>query len=245
MSNYVLLNNVAHKNLKIIKEHSPKYGDDVMYAITFPQEFRATQGVYPIFFNKDSDTGKFYAAAIFGFRQGENLFLSENGWDANYIPISVKRRPFLIGFQNAQVDGVLKNNMVVHVDMDSPRLSETEGEPVFLPHGGNSQYLENVVSMLDYVGIGNKTGEDFIAMLLQYELLESFSLDIELKSGAQNNLTGFYTINEHKLKGLDVNALNQLHNKGYLEYIYMVLASMSNISNLIERIEVRISAIAS
>jgi len=142
MSNYVLLNNIAHKNLKVILDHSAEYGDDLTSAITFPEEFRAIQGVYPIFFHKDADTGKFFPAVIFGFRENENLFLTEKGWDAEYIPLSIKRRPFLIGFQNVQIDGAIKNNMVVHIDMDNPRLSETQGEAIFLPHGGHSTYLE-------------------------------------------------------------------------------------------------------
>ena len=165
MSNYVLLNNIAHKNLKVILDHSATYGDNVMSAFTFPEEFKLVQGAYPIFFQKDESTGKFFPAAIFGFREDENLFLNENGWDAQYIPLSVKRRPFLIGFQNIQTDGELKKNMVVHIDMDSPRISETQGESVFLPHGGHSTYLEKVVAMLDYMNAGIETGEDFVNAL--------------------------------------------------------------------------------
>lgn len=239
MSNYVLLNNIAHKNVRVITEHSPKFGDDVMSAIVFPQEFRAIQAIYPIFFNKDSESGKFYPAALFGFREGENLFLSDQGWDANYIPISVKRKPFLIGFQNTQVDGVVSRTMVVHIDINSPKISETAGEPVFLPHGGNSGYLENIVGMLDYMNVGNETNEGFIEALLEYELLEAVSLDIELKDASQNQLLGFYTINEEKLENLNADHISKLHTKGYLIYIYMILASLSNISQLVERVQAR------
>ncbi len=242
MSNYVLLNNIAHKNLKVILDHSAQYGDDVMSAITFPEEFRLVQGVYPIFFHKDESTGKFFPSAIFGFRESENLFLSDTGWDAQYIPLSVKRRPFLIGFQNIQVDGEVKNNMVVHIDMNSPRLNEAEGESIFLPHGGHSAYLEKIVSMLDFMSAGVETGEDFVEALVQHELLESFTLDIELTNGTPYKLLGSYTINEDKLRKLEANVISEFHQKGYLEYIYMVLASMSNIHNLIQRIESKIKA---
>lgn len=239
MPNYVLLNNIAHKNLRVVTEYSAKFGDDVMSAIAFPEEFRAIQAIYPIFFNKDSESGKFYPAALFGLRDGENLFLSDSGWDANYVPISVKRKPFLIGFQNTQVDGVAKRTMVVHVDINSPKISETEGEPIFLPHGGNSGYLKNIVDMLDYINLGNETNEGFIESLLENELLEAFSLDIELKDGSKNQLVGFYTINEEKLENLNAVQLSKLHAKGYLIFIYMVIASMSNVSHLVERIQAR------
>ena len=240
MSNYVKLNNIDHKDLKIIRHHSPELGDDVMCAVTFPQEFRAVQGVYPIFFQKDASSGKFYPMAMFGLREKENLFLTAAGWDANYIPLSIKRKPFLIGVQPG--DDSSENNMMVYIDMNSPRISSSEGEEVFLPHGGHSTYLESVVTMLDYIGFGNATSEEFVDELLKHDLLESFSLDIELNNGSQNKLVGFYTINEDKMKTLTADALASLHAKGYVEYIYMVIASMSKISDLITRIEARIAA---
>ncbi len=239
MNNYVLLNNVEHKNLKVIGDFAPKYGDNVMSTITFPQEFRTIQGTYPIFFSKDRETGRFFASAILGLREGENLFLTEKGWDANYIPVTIKRNPFVIGFQRVQEDGMLKKNMVVNIDISSPRISEAEGESVFLPHGGNSPYLESVVSILDYISVGDRTSAEFIDSLLQYDLLEPFSIEIELKNGDKNQLVGFYTINEEKLVALTSDILGDLHAKGYLLYIYMVLASLSNVEALIQRIEMR------
>jgi hypothetical protein len=63
MSNFVLLNNIAHKNLRVIRDHVPQYGDNDMSAITFPQEFRAIQNEYPIFFQKNPENGKFIPVA--------------------------------------------------------------------------------------------------------------------------------------------------------------------------------------
>lgn len=241
MSNFVLLNNIAHKNLRVAREHSAQYGDNEMSALVFPQEFRAVQNEYPIFFQKNPESGKFYALALFGLRHDENLFLTEAGWDAHYIPASVKRRPFLIGIQPPKPDeDPTKSNLMVYVDMDSPRVSETQGDAVFLPHGGYSTYLETVVDLLDYIKYGTDLNDSFVATLLQYELLEVVSVDISLKNGEQNNLSGMYTINEDKLTALGAAALTALHNKGYLEFIYMALASQSNVTKLIARIEKRI-----
>ena len=58
---------------------------------------RNVQACYPIFFIKDGATGQFYPAAVFGFDENENLFLSDQGWDASYIPMMIRRHPFLIG----------------------------------------------------------------------------------------------------------------------------------------------------
>ena len=52
-------------------------GDSIMHAMVFSRELRSLQAHYPIFFCKDSDTGNFYPAALFGLEQGENFILSE------------------------------------------------------------------------------------------------------------------------------------------------------------------------
>lgn len=242
MPNFVLLNNIAHKNLRVVRTAAPRYGDNEMSAVTFPQELRAVQNEYPIFFQKNPENGQFICVALLGLRQNENLFLSDTGWDASYIPASVKRRPFLIGIQPPRPGEETKqNNLMVYVDMDSPRLNETEGDAVFLPHGGYSPYLESVVDMLDYIQYGTELNERFTEALLRNDLLEVVNIEITLKNGERNNLAGLYTINEEKLAALDATAVSALHTQGYLEFIYMVLASQANVSKLIVRLEQKIA----
>lgn len=235
MANIQILNNVDHKNLRVIIEHSAEYGDNQWFAPTFAHEFRNLQNHYPIVFTKSPDTGQFQAVALLGFEVGENLFLSEDGWDAGYIPLSVVRQPFLIGFQQNREDGVAVKEPVISVNMDSPRISETEGEPVFLEHGGNSEYLEQINSLLKLVHEGHELNQAFVDMLLGMDLLESFVLDVELNDGSEHRMSGFYTINETSLRGLTGDDLVILNNNGYLEAVYMAIASLSNISALVEK----------
>lgn len=234
MTNNVLLNNVNHKNVRVITDKSEKYGDNVMFATTFPLEFKNVQAHYPIFFHKNNKTGKFYAVALFGFKEKENLFLSEKGWNASYIPLTIERHPFLIGFQQFQEDGIATKQMVIHIDMDNPRVNEAEGTLLFMPHGGKTKYLEHVASVLEAIHYGYEHSENFIDMLLELDLLESFSLNIQLNDGSNNQMQGFYTINEDKLSALSGNVLAKLHSKDYLQTIYMVIASHSNIRKLID-----------
>jgi hypothetical protein len=46
---------------------------------------------------------------------------------------------------------------------------------------------------------------------------------------------GFYTINEDKLRTLDGTVLQELHGAGFLEPLYMVVASASRFRDLIDR----------
>jgi hypothetical protein len=72
-------------------------------------------------------------------------------------------------------------------------------------------------------------------LLIEYELLESFTLEIELNDKSQNQMVGFYIISEDKVSELSGERLAILHAKGYLQAIYMAIASQSNIRGLLNR----------
>lgn len=240
-NNFVLLNNVDHQNLKVITERSAKYGDNVHYALTFPLEFRQVQSCYPIFFKKDASTGQFSPIALFGFRERENLFLDEDGWNASYIPLMIRRQPFVIGMQAVDAEGDTKQP-VVSLDINSPRVSESEGEALFLKHGGVSDFLSSVTEMLETIRLADAMNRNFVDKLLELDLLESVTMQIELDEGSKHELLGYYTVNEDKLHNLDAGSLHKLHQERFLESIYMILASMTCFRTLIEKKNERVAA---
>ncbi|MBT8102268.1 MAG: SapC family protein [Gammaproteobacteria bacterium] len=233
-NNYVMLNNVEHQNVKVITDRSAQYGDDVESALTFPLEFRNIQSCYPIFFRKDATTGQFSPVALFGFQPRENLYLTDDGWDAHYIPLMIRRHPFLIGFQQVQDQGDTRQ-AVVSIDMNSPRVNETEGEALFLEHGGISDYLSAMTEMLETIRLANEMNAGFVDALLKLDLIEAVTMQVELKDRSKNELLGYYTINEDKLQQLDSESLGELHSQHYLESIFMILASMSCFRTLVEK----------
>jgi hypothetical protein len=228
MANHAPLNNVDHKNLRVVTTRGAAYGDAVMSALTFPAEFRDLQSCYPIVFAQDGN-GSYDAIALLGFEQGENLFLGPNGWDAPVIPLTIERQPFMIGRGGDELS--------VHIDLDSPRVRDggIEGEALFLTYGGTSEYLERISSVLRTIHDGLTASRSFVSALVELELIESFVLDVELDDGSQNRLAGFYTINEDRLAQLSADQLASLHGKGYLQAIYMAVASLAQFRALIQR----------
>jgi SapC len=226
MTRHALLNNVEHRDLRIITRRGADVGDDIMSSLTFPAEFRNVQSHYPIVFAKWKE-GNIVPLALFGFREKQNLFLQGTRWDALYMPMMVERVPFLIGST--------PHGKVIHIDMDSPRISRSEGERVFLEHGGNTEYLEHVTRMMGTLDEGLEATSPFVDALLEHNLLESFVIDMEFRDGAQRRFAGFQTIQEERLAKLDAAALGKLHARGHLQAIYMVVASFSNFRSLIER----------
>jgi hypothetical protein len=230
-----LVNNIDHKEIKIITDRSAEYGDNVWYSLTFPAEFRSIQAYYPIFFNKDPETGKFFSVALFGFQNQENLFLADNKWDAPYIPLSMARQPFMIGTQKVLESGQEKQQRVLHIDLEHPRVNTERGEALFLEFGGNSDYLDTMANMLEALHHGVTDSNLFIETVVEHDLLEPFTLDLTLNDGSQHQMVGFYTINEEKLNTLSPQTLADLQSKGYLQAIYMSIASQSNVRDLMNR----------
>ena len=231
MTRHALLNNVAHKDLHVITRRAAQFGDDVMAVMTFPAEFRNLQAHYPIVFSKSKE-GVFSPLALFGFRDKQNLFLGADGWDAPYVPLMVERQPFFIGKD-------ANGGEVIHVDLDSPRVTrdagEKDAETLFREHGGTSEYLERMGSVLATISQGMAATPPFVAALEEYNLLESFSLDIKFEDGAEHRFAGFYTIQEERLAKLDADALGKLHARGYLQAAFMIVASLSHFRDLIAR----------
>ena len=231
--NIVQLDNNTHRDLRVITTRGAAWGDDQMTSPVFLSEFRSVQACYPIVFQRSDDGPGMLPVALLGLRSGENLFLDARGWDAPYIPLAMERGPFMIGRAGDQ--------LVIHIDMDSPRISRDEGEPAFLPHGGTTEYLEHVNSVLSTIHQGVEAMPAFVAALLRHELLESFVLDVEAADGSQNRLAGFSTINEERLARLDASAIVELHAQGWLVAIFMVVASMTHFRDLIERYNKRLA----
>jgi hypothetical protein len=232
LGKFTLLNNVDHKDVRIITERSAAYGDNVMFAMTFPFEFRSVQASYPILFHRD-ERGEFYPVALFGFQSGENLFLDETGWNARYVPAMIRRQPFLIGFEANEGQGGERRRML-SLEMGSPRVSTERGEPLFEPLGGRTPFLEEMASLLETLYRGTEHSKEFVRALQQHGLIESVNFDITLADGSRNQLLGFFAIDEDKLQGLSGEVLGELNSKGFLMPLFMILASTVNMRTLVD-----------
>ena len=231
MTSHVTLSSKEHRDIRIRGGASAELGDAVMACITVPSEFRRVQNEFPILFRRDLESGRFSAVVLFGFENGENLFLDDGRWDASYRPLALSIQPFLIG--RAQ-DG---DESEVHIDLQHKRVAQAdeEGLRAFDADGRPTPYLESVMGGLDELDQGYRSSADFFAALERYELLEPFSFDVELRDGSSHRLVGYHLIDEEKLRALEPGAINELHSADYLMPIFMALASLSNLARLVER----------
>lgn len=233
MTNNVALDNVAHQSLRVITRYGAEFGDNTNRVMVFPTEFVAVQREYPIFFRKDAN-GAYQAIALLGFDQGENLYLRGGAWDAHYVPAIQQRGPFLIGIRNAPDASGGLPDATVHIDLDHPRVSQTEGEPIFLPQGGAAPALERASRALQIIYHGIELQKAMFAAFEEAGLIEPVSVEIKLHEREQYHLRNHFTISEAKLVALSGDALERLNKEGFLQAAYMVIASLGNVHRLIE-----------
>lgn len=231
MTQHAVLDSNTHRALRVRADAGRDLGDGVMGTLTVPSEFRNVQGHFPILFRRETGRDDFFALALFGFENGENLFLDGDRWDARYRPLSLAIQPFLIG-RSASGEGPGQ----VHIDLGHPRVAtDGEGIRLFDADGTPTPYLEQIAERLGDLDEGYRASKDFFDALIAHDLLEPFSLEVTLDDQSIHSLVGYYIIDEAKLRLLDADALSRLHAAGHLMPIFMALASLSQISVLVAR----------
>lgn len=230
MSDHAVLNAEDHRTLRIRTDRGAELGDAVMCCMAMPDEFREVQAHFPILFQRDIERDAFSALAMFGFENGENLFLDGARWEGGYIPLAVRTQPFLIGGKPGEPGNQ------VHVDLASPRIaSDDDGVRVFDDDGRPTPYLESIAEQLGALDAGYTTSADFFAALRRHDLLEPLTLEITLDDGSINRLVGFHVIDEARLAELDAATLGKLSEANHLMPIFMAVASIGRLRELIAR----------
>ncbi|HSG59969.1 MAG TPA: SapC family protein [Pseudomonadales bacterium] len=238
MKNLKILNNVEHKDLRVIQGQPQSFGDVVHSSPCYTFEFRNLQNDFPILLQESAEYG-YLPVALMGFEKAENLFVQDDQWTSHYVPAFIRKGPFYIGTQkNASGDEM----RLMSIDLDHPRVNLERGEALFQPLGGRTDYLEQIADLLETIYLNAEITEQFTAELKALNLIESVTFDIKLTNGSHNQLLGFYTIDEDRLKQLDGATLERLSAKGFLLPIFMMIASLSNITKMVKLKELKVAA---
>lgn len=242
----VLLDNVTHADTVVAAHYSSDFGDNITSTLTFPTEFVSISRHYPILFRYDERRNKFQAVVLMGLQKDENLFLSEvppftnhhGSWLADYVPAMIAKGPFVIGLHTEQGN----DTPMVHIDMNHPKVGIEKGKKLFLPQGGNSDYLNHISSKLMIIHDGLQQEDAMYSMFNDMGLFEPISIDVELVNGEALQVAGHYTVSEEKLANLDAQQLFKLNQSGYLKMAFMAASSLANVRKLVDLKNARILA---
>jgi len=223
----VLLNNVDHHDLRVITRHGPEFGDAVNQVLVFPTEFERLQREYAIVLRKSAE-GPLRPLALLGLARSENLYLDgTGGWAAHSIPALMQRGPFSI----AAPDDA-EGEPMIRIEPEHPRVSRSEGEPVFLPHGGNSSYLERVSTVLQTIYAGHHLLDPMVAAFEDAGLLQPINLEVRVSETQVYAISDVVTIDRARLAALDGDGLAALNSQGFLQSAFLLAASLGNIQRL-------------
>jgi hypothetical protein len=72
----------------------------------------------------------------------------------------------------------------------------------------------------------------FVEVLVRLKLVEPVDITASFDDGGKRTLTGLYTINAEAVRGLDDATALDLFRKDYLQLIYLMMASLKQVSQL-------------
>jgi hypothetical protein len=223
MTNIVVLNSQSHRELRVQAEAAAKFGDNQRFVPVVITEIPLLVTHYPVLFSKDSDTGAFFCGAMLGIDEGENLFLKEGKGHEGYRPLNLQRAPFFVSGDE------------LAIDLDHLRISTDKGQSLFDENGEPTPYLESIKAAFQQLKPGNEMNKRFIETLLKLNLLEPVDISLGFDDGSKRNLADLYTLNQEVLRKLpDVSVLD-LFRRGYLQLIYLLIASLKQIPVLAQK----------
>ena len=233
MASPVLLNNIDHRDVRVRTGHSAEFGDATNMIRVFATEYEDLQREYPILLRRDEE-GRFHAVALLGLDPDENLFLSAQGWEGRTVPALLQRGPFSIGVPSQGPNGEPAGEPMIHIDLDHPRVSKSEGHPVFLPQGGNSPYLDHIAGVLRAIFTGIEVDKTIFDAFEEYGLIEPIRIEIKVSEMRQYDVPDCYTISLERLMRLDGAALEKLHRADYFRAAVWLVSSLGNVGRLID-----------
>jgi hypothetical protein len=218
-----MLNSEIHSNLKLnpIKNFSHISHHHVIPLLL--SEFIYAAADCPVVFVKDTDTGEFQPAAIYGLEAGRNLFVQQKYWLGVYCPRIVENAAFHLSKD--------KSESTLLIERNNPRLSENHGEPLFTETQEESELIFAIKQELIDYSQQKVQDQDSIDALLKDNLLipRKLQVDTNIK---QFVLDGMYIINQEQFQQNAQEYLIKYHELGILPAIYAHFTSLNQARRL-------------
>jgi hypothetical protein len=195
-------------------------------------EFAAAAVACPIFITKSMETGQFYAGAMFGFKQGEDLTIMPGDEAGSFLPLDLQRQGFFVSGDD------------IAIEPTNPRFQTDHGEPLFDESRNVSGALRRMFRILSLMQTGIAETDTFIAALLQAKILEPIDISLRFDDGEKLVLEGLYTASLDALGDLDDATALRLFREGHLQLAYAMIGSLKQVPVLAQRRNRRLVEVA-
>jgi hypothetical protein len=164
--------------------------------------------------------------AIAGLEQGRNLFVDTKGkWLGDYLPAVLRTWPFRL-LDKVDEEGARP------IAVQREALSSSQGDALFDDQGQEMPWLKAVMQDLVALDAGETTTSEMVNALHAAGVLTERALQAVLPNGRQMELTGFLSVDEHKLNALEDKVVADLHRQGALAMAYLHLLSLRKFKDL-------------
>lgn len=195
-------------------------------------EFGVAAASYPIIFVGDERT----PVVVMGVRQGQNLFVDQNGFvfEDYYIPAFVRRYPFVFAADETS------DRLLLCIDRAAPMVSNQPDVPFFV-NGQPSQFTNDAIEFCKEFERQRRATQDFVKMIRDMDLFEEKTVAFQPRdaqgreNGPQQKVADYWAISEEKLNALPAEKYLELRNNGALGACYAHLVSLLNWSKVIQR----------
>jgi hypothetical protein len=225
----VALTNEQHADLKILPRLSFENLTGRHMAPLMLQEFPAAAHHYPIFFIKDEQNNTFTATAVFGLKDGENVFIENDAWVGGYLPASLRGYPFTLARAGEE-------QLILCVNEQADIVSKTEGQALFTADGKPTEFFEGINTFFKEFIDANNVSTNIMTQLAELGLFRADGLQYRNSAGEEKRVNGFYVIDREKLDALTDEQFLSLRKFGVLPAIYAHFSSLERISEVIRRL---------
>lgn len=195
-------------------------------------EFGMAATAYPIIFVGDQMT----PVVAMGVRQGENLFVLDNGQNDvdYYLPAFVRRYPFVFANDNNS------ERLLLCVDRDAPMVTNQPEIPLF-ENGEPSDFTKNAIQFCEEFERQRRATDEFVNIVRNMGLFEQKSVTFQPRDeqgntvGEPQKIADYWAIDEKKLGELSKEQFEELRTNGALGAIYAHILSLLNWQRIIQR----------
>ncbi len=219
------LDRELHKNLKLRSTGDFAFAAEATLVPLLLNEFAHAAREYPIAFMRDAEH-RLLPVVLTGVPGGRNVFVDATGqWQARYVPAYVRRYPFV--FAETGTD-----QLTVCFDEACDAVNDSEGLPLFEETGDDGPTLQPVLALLAQYQQQALLTQALMQRLDESGLMMEANAKADLPDGRSLSLTGFWIVDEARLKNLPEATLKDWFSTGELGLDYAHLLSLGNFLDL-------------
>lgn len=186
---------------------------------------------YPIVFIKggqdEQGQPEYAPIAVMGLTGGENLYVEGGQWRATYLPSVMGAYPLCVA-------RAPDNHYAVCIDESSDAVAQDgPGERLFDDAGEPTEFARKSQAELETLETLVVQTRGVCRRLVELDLLVERRFDASLPDGQPLAVTGFFVIDEEKVKALPDATLLDLHRRGLMAMMHAHWISMGHVQRLL------------